>query len=72
MKGNVMTTARSGIDQLMNEIVKIEETLKKNYGGTSGRVRIANARSAASYFVSKGEDYMRWHVEYLSNLKGQL
>ena len=67
-----MTTARSGIDQLMSEIMRIEESLKKNYGRTTGRVRIANARTAASYTVSKGEDYMRWHVEYLSNLKEQL
>jgi hypothetical protein len=63
---------RSGIDGLMSEILKIEESLKKNYGRTAGRVRIANARTAASYTISKSDDFMRWHVEYLNNLKNQL
>ena len=67
-----MATARSGIDQIMDEIMRLEESLKKNYGRTNGRVRIANARTTTSYSISKGEDYMRWHVEYLSNLKSQL
>ena len=71
MKGDIMT-ARSGIDQIMSEIIKIEESLKRQYGRTAGRVRIANARSTTSYSVSKSDDYMRWHVEYLSNLKSQL
>lgn len=65
-------TARSGIDQIMSEIMRIEEHLKKNYGRTNGRVRIANARTTTSYSVSKSEEYMKWHVEYLSNLKSQL
>lgn len=67
-----MPTARGGIDQLIDEIFKIEETLKKSYGRTNGRVRIANARTSASYSISKSDDYMRWHVEYLNNLKSQL
>ncbi len=66
------TIARSGIDQLMDEILRIEENLKRQYGRTAGRVKIANARTAASYSISKSDDYMRWHVEYLSNLKSQL
>jgi hypothetical protein len=64
--------ARSGIDQIMGEIMKLEEHLKKNYGRTAGMVRIANARTTTSYSVSKSEEYMKWHVEYLSNLRNQL
>lgn len=67
-----MLTARSGIDQIMSEIMRIEESLKKSYGRTAGMVRIANARTTTSYSVSKSDEYMKWHVEYLSNLKSQL
>ena len=67
-----MPTARSGIDQLMDEIMRLEGNIIKSYGRTNGRVRIANARTTTSYSVSKSDDYMRWHVEYLGNLKSQL
>jgi hypothetical protein len=67
-----MATARSGIDNLMAEIVQVENSLKNSFGKTAGRVKIANAKTAASYSVSKNDDFMRWHVEYLNNLKGQL
>jgi len=67
-----MATARSGIDQIMDEVMRLEGSIIKTYGRTVGRVRIANARTTTSYSISKSEDYMRWHVEYLSNLKSQL
>lgn len=67
-----MATSRSGIDNLIVDIFKAEEIIKNQFGKTNGRVRIANAKTAASYFVSKTDDYMRWHVEYLNNLKSQL
>lgn len=67
-----MATARSGIDQIMDEVLRLEESIIKSYGRTNGRVRIANARTTTSYSVRKGDDYMRWHVEYLGNLKSQL
>ena len=72
MKGCYMATARSGIDNLLAEIVQAEESLKNSFGKTTGRVKIANAKTAASYSIDKNADYMRWHVEYLNNLKGQL
>ena len=67
-----MSSARSGIEQIMDEVMRLEGAIMKTHGKTSGRVKIANARTATSYAVSKSEDFMRWHVEYLSSLKSQL
>jgi hypothetical protein len=67
-----MTTARSGIDKILDDIMRLEGSIMTTYGRTAGRVRIANARTATSYTFNKSDDFMRWHVEYLSNLKSQL
>lgn len=67
-----MTTTKSGIDGILSDVMKAEEAVKKMYGKTTGRVKIANAKTDASYAYDKTEEFMRWNVEVLNNLKKQL
>lgn len=58
-----------GLDNLLKEIDKLEQKIKEIYGKKSGRVKIENARTLTSYSINKNENFMKWYIEYLNNLK---
>ena len=59
------------IEDILECIDKVTDEMKKKYPKGAYRVRIANAKSLASYTVEKS-DIMKWHVVYLDNLRRQL
>lgn len=65
LKGIIMN---SGINDLMNRIAKLEETIKKNHPKQKGRVMIANAKSTASYEIDRKDEF-RWAIAYYEELK---
>jgi hypothetical protein len=65
MKGLVMS---SGINDLMDRISRLEETIKRNNPKQKGRVMIANAKSTASYEIDRKDEF-RWAIAYYEELK---
>lgn len=53
---------------LHKKSLELEEQIKQIYGNKSGKVKIANAKSLASYIVDKKENEYEWYVQYIKNL----
>ncbi|MCS7317448.1 MAG: hypothetical protein NZZ41_03885 [Candidatus Dojkabacteria bacterium] len=51
---------------------ELENEVKKLYGTKKGLVRIANAKTLASYITDKDKNTFEWYVAYLENLKKEL
>ncbi len=60
------------MDQMLNEIDRVKQELKKKY--SNWRVKVANAKSVTDMQINGNEpgDEMKWHVYFLDNLKEQL
>lgn len=64
----------SGLNDLLDKIIKIEEQIKKKYPKQVGRVRIANAKQNVDYAFPDRDtiNQMEWAAKYYTELENVL